>query len=303
MIFDLAAIDVGFDLHRLADAQVAQFRFLEIGIDPQLVKRHDGQQRRTRHDMGADLHAALGHVARRRCQDGIAPRRHPGSEEIGLGRLHAWVVDDVDAGNAGTRGLELRLRHRKRRLGLGRRLARVRYFFGRQRMVVRQRRAARQVVFGLLQHQLALFDRRLVLRHVGIALAQLAHRGAEFGFGLAQIQFGVERIELDHFSAGLDHLRLVGADFLHVARHLRGQRDHVAADIGVVGGFALRQHGRVIHAVGDAGYDEQRRHADQHGAAFSALTFGGSLGLAFSGHGHSLLLLFEALSTSVCGTV
>jgi hypothetical protein len=41
----LAAVDVGLDGGRLADADVAQFRFLEVGVDPQLVQRHDRQQR------------------------------------------------------------------------------------------------------------------------------------------------------------------------------------------------------------------------------------------------------------------
>jgi hypothetical protein len=46
LVFDLAAVHVGHQLHRLADAELAQLHFLEVGVDPDLAERHDRHQRR-----------------------------------------------------------------------------------------------------------------------------------------------------------------------------------------------------------------------------------------------------------------
>jgi len=63
-----AAIHVGHQFNRLAHAHVAYLDFLEVGVHPELVQRHDGHQRRTRSDALADLHRTLGYVARDRCR-------------------------------------------------------------------------------------------------------------------------------------------------------------------------------------------------------------------------------------------
>ena len=49
-----AAVHVQFQVHALADAQVAQLRFLEVGVDP------DVPQRAQRHEALADLHVVAG---------------------------------------------------------------------------------------------------------------------------------------------------------------------------------------------------------------------------------------------------
>ena len=39
-----AAIHIYFQVHALTDAQIAQLRFLEIGIDPDVAQRANGHQ-------------------------------------------------------------------------------------------------------------------------------------------------------------------------------------------------------------------------------------------------------------------
>ncbi len=60
MKFDIAAIQVGVHVHRLAAAHVRELHFLEVGIDPHIIQRHHGQQRRTGGDALANLDIALG---------------------------------------------------------------------------------------------------------------------------------------------------------------------------------------------------------------------------------------------------
>ena len=56
-----------------------QLGFLEIGIDPQLVKRNDRHQRRAWLNPLAQLHGALGHIT--------GDRRNQGGTGIGQVRL------------------------------------------------------------------------------------------------------------------------------------------------------------------------------------------------------------------------
>ena len=63
VVRDLLAVDVGLELGRLADAQVAQLAFLEVGVDPDVVERDDREQRRAGLDALAELDAAPRDVA------------------------------------------------------------------------------------------------------------------------------------------------------------------------------------------------------------------------------------------------
>jgi hypothetical protein len=40
-IFDATAVDIGTNFHGLADANIFELDFLEIGIDPDIVQGHD----------------------------------------------------------------------------------------------------------------------------------------------------------------------------------------------------------------------------------------------------------------------
>jgi len=51
----LLAVDVGLELDRLADAQVPELAFLEVGVDPDVVERDHRQQRRARLDALAEI--------------------------------------------------------------------------------------------------------------------------------------------------------------------------------------------------------------------------------------------------------
>ena len=82
VVVDLAAVEVGGQRHRLPDAHVGELRFLEVGIDPDLVERHDRHQRRARGDALPELHGALGDEARDR-------RRQLGARVGQVGLAHA----------------------------------------------------------------------------------------------------------------------------------------------------------------------------------------------------------------------
>jgi hypothetical protein len=97
LVFDLLAVDVGGQLHRLADADLAQLHFLEVGVDPDLVQRDDGHQRRAGGDALAELHGALGDVAVHRRRQRGALLRQPGFAHLGGGGLHLRVLLDVGA--------------------------------------------------------------------------------------------------------------------------------------------------------------------------------------------------------------
>ncbi|MNN68853.1 hypothetical protein D3C81_1845920 [compost metagenome] len=71
-VLDAAAVQVGFDLDRLANAHIAQLGFLEVGVDPQLIQRNHRHQRGTRLHALAELYRTLGHVTGDRCNQDAA---------------------------------------------------------------------------------------------------------------------------------------------------------------------------------------------------------------------------------------
>jgi hypothetical protein len=171
---------------------------------------------------------------------------------IGLRRQHARVVRGIDAGRSGARRRHLFQGDFERRARILDRTPRMRHVFARDHLFGRQRRAPRQVFACAGQGDAALFDHGEELLDVRIALALLAHGRPQARLGLGQRDLGVGRIEAHDFRAGLHLLGFVGADLDHAAGDLRGHRDQVAADIGVVGLDALRQDQRGIGAVGKA---------------------------------------------------
>ncbi len=256
VIEDLVAVHVRCHGRGLSDADVPEFGFLEVGLDPELVERHDREQGHAGRHVGAQLHAALGDVARHRRQDRVAAGGEPGLDEIGLRRQHARIVPQAHPGDAGLDRVRLPDRDVERRPGIVHRLPGVRDILSGDAMVRRQRRAAREIVDRVVQLLLLQCDRGGVLRDEAIALAQLPDRLAQVRCRLAQRDLGVGRVEPDHDRAGLHQLRFVGQYLLHVAAHLRRQRDQVAGDIGVIGLFPLRQHQRVKKRVGGSRQEE-----------------------------------------------
>ena len=98
VIGDTAAIDIGGDGHRLADAHVLQLHFLEIGVDPDIGQRHHRHQRRARRDLLADLDGALGDHAIHRRDDAhmdLARWRHCATAASAA--QHIGIVGDIGA--------------------------------------------------------------------------------------------------------------------------------------------------------------------------------------------------------------
>src|SRR5690606_11946464 len=62
LVADAAAVQVGLDLDRLADAHARQLGLLEVGLHPHLLQRHHGHQGGARLHALAQLHLAPGHV-------------------------------------------------------------------------------------------------------------------------------------------------------------------------------------------------------------------------------------------------
>jgi hypothetical protein len=79
----VAGESVGHDGGRLAGSHAGELVLLEIGIDPQTVRRHDRQQISGLRDIGADPRRAIADIAvNRRTDFGIA-EIEPGGFEIG----------------------------------------------------------------------------------------------------------------------------------------------------------------------------------------------------------------------------
>lgn len=89
------------------------------------------------------------------------------------------MAGQVHAGHAGLGRFRLALRHGQCRFRIIDGLFRMHQVLAGNRVVQRQRCAARQVALRRGQGQAALFDDGVVLRHAGIALALLAHHVAQ----------------------------------------------------------------------------------------------------------------------------
>jgi hypothetical protein len=131
---------------------------------------------------------------------------------------------------------------------------------------------------GLLHDRVAhdrhTFDQRLLRLRLPACLRQC-------GTGAVEGEPGVGGVELHQHLAGLHAVAVVGEDGRHRAGHPRIDADLVAADIGVIGGLALREH----QQPGQAG---QREHGgdDQQQALAAAIAGAGSAGGGVGGHAH-----------------
>ncbi|KAG1388314.1 hypothetical protein G6F59_016012 [Rhizopus arrhizus] len=64
LVLHVTGVQVGLQLHFLAQAHVAQLGFLEVGLDPHLLGRHHGHQGIARLHALADLHRTTGNAWR-----------------------------------------------------------------------------------------------------------------------------------------------------------------------------------------------------------------------------------------------
>ena len=272
VVLDLLAVGIGDQRRRLADAQLPELDFLEVGVDPQLVERHQRHQRRAGLHPLAELHAAPGHVAVDRRRQVDAPQPQIGLAHPRRGALHVRML--LDAGAFGQRAVRRQLvaRRRHRRLRRGERALRRRQLgLGMAELLAAdgaggdQRPAPRQVV--LRPRHVALQPRRVGLpqRHLrlqrgvgGEGGAHLAHRLRELRLGLVERHLRIGRVEPDQRLAGLHVIGVVGLDREHRAADLRRDLHQVALHIGVVGLLVARADDVVDDAVGDAGHGDHR---------------------------------------------
>ncbi len=108
-----------------------ELHFLEIRIDPQIVQRHDRQQRLSGCDATADLHTALRDVTARRRDDRVAMRIDPRLAKRGARLLNRRISRDVVSIDERMRCCRLPLCGFEPGLRIRHRLPRVRHIFRR----------------------------------------------------------------------------------------------------------------------------------------------------------------------------
>ncbi|MCY1373307.1 hypothetical protein D9M69_605730 [compost metagenome] len=97
MVDHLLAVHVGKQLDRLAQAQLLQLAFLEVGLDPHLIECDHRQQGRTGLHALTQLHVAPRHVAVHRREQFHALERQVGLAHARRSALHAGVLVKGDA--------------------------------------------------------------------------------------------------------------------------------------------------------------------------------------------------------------
>ena len=90
------AVEIDANFGRLAWPDVTQFRFTEVGLDPQVVQRDDRHEIRARFDPIADLRLAFGDITGDRRAD-LLPR-------IFEMRVDVFVLRQLDRGMLHDRG-------------------------------------------------------------------------------------------------------------------------------------------------------------------------------------------------------
>jgi hypothetical protein len=312
VVFDLGAIKVGRERGRLAQAQVAQLVFLEVGIDPHLLGGHHAHERRARSHALAQLHAAARHVAGHgRRQHGTA-LGEVGLVQLGGGGEHGGVAFERHALRQRLVARELFARRGDGGFGCG-------------------KCGARGVVLGLRLVQLFLRDGAIACellaplqdvarardvgaraRGVGFAQAHLLLQrgvvnvdGAHLAHGLRERRLGLRerharigRVQPHERRAGLHIVGVVGKDGRHGAAGLRRDLDHVALYVGVVGVLVMAGNEPLVGAPGGA-RDEHHDGKCEQGLAAGGV--GGARGVRGLRFGHGLSRKVEAARGVVGG--
>ncbi len=270
VVFDVGPVCIGMQRHRLADAHARNLHFLEIGVDPERIERHDRQQRRAGGDALADLHRTLGDIAAdRRRQFGTRICQVVGAQ-LGGGALHVRMQRYGGVlGQRAVRG-QLFARRLQRRFGCLQGALGVRHLFQRHRAGAEQLLAPRQIGTRALHLAAAHGD-------IGGQCAVIGEQRAHFAHGLRQLRFRllqrhprVGLVEPDQRRAGLHPLGIVDIDRHHRAADLRRHLYHVAGDIGVVGGFIVAGVEPPPDAIDDQRQQQHDGGADQQRAALAA---------------------------------
>ena len=205
---------------------MAQLGFFEVGLDPDLLQRHDGHQRRAGRNVLAHLHRALrNHAVDGRGQEGAGVGQ-PGFAQLVGGLPDIGVVRDRGARGQGLVGFQLGLRCGQGGLRLGHaRLGRLDGGLGMQDFLAAD--AARWVrvwrrfksFSALARSTWATLDIGLAHGNVGFKgvvlhkqCAGAPHRLGQRRFSLFQRNIGVGGIQFDQRRAFGHQFSVVGLD-------------------------------------------------------------------------------------------
>jgi hypothetical protein len=298
VVLDAIAVQVGLQLHGLADAHVAQLHLLEVGLDPHLVKRDHRHQRRAGRDALADLHRAPRHLARHGGRQLVALHREERLAHGRGGTLDVGVL--LDAGAFGERAIARRLLlsggQRRARAGQGalrgsQRGFGVVHLFAGHGTGGGERLAPCHVVVGA--RDLGLHARDLGFTQldggveravVGVQRTHLAHRLRQLRFGALEREPRIGRVEPHQRLADFHDVGVVDQHRQHGARDLRRDLHHRRLHVGVVGRLVVTQHQRPVRAVADGGREHDGTHRDQCGLALGRCAVAAVGRGSFRGH-------------------
>ena len=266
------AVGIDRNLHRLARTDALELRFLEVGVDEDIVERHHIAEPLPGLDEVAGVDDTIG-------EDAFDRRAHRGEVEVALGLGQRGLqFDQLGAGFVLLRlchldvvargvGSGLRRFHRGEALIA----AGFRDFEGgaRGKSLGAERLLTVEVEAGALQRSLGGNQLRLGLFGRAFHRGDLAADPLDGGLlGRDLRARDVDRdaviavVDPEDHVALADHDVVAGNDGRDVTGHPGAERGVVGAHIGVIGGDAKASDHNVIHAVAGRGEREQR--ADTH---------------------------------------
>ena len=258
------AVHVGRNQGGLADAHALELAFLEIGIHPETVQRHHGQQGLAGRDVLAHLHGASGHLAAHRAAYGSALQIQPALAH-GRGRFpDGGLFGHRRVQQHGGQGVALGFGHGQGVTGRGHVFDAVDEFLLAHGLVLDQLLASLQVALLALQVDLAHGDVGFALAQFGFELAGFAHGRGQADQGVLISQAGVHRINGHQGLSGFHPVCVVGQHRRDPARHLGHDRDCIARNIGVVRVFLVAQHQGPPDAPGHARGQKKAREQEQN---------------------------------------
>jgi hypothetical protein len=253
-----ARYGISDDLGRLTFAHPGDLAFLEIGIDPQAVSRHDGQELGANRRIGADARTAIADDPVDRRADFRVAQIEARQIAISIGlievsrSLFTLCIDDLELALGSFKG-RLRLAFASARflvVGVG-----LLEPLPRSKPVVAQRSVAIDVIFGAhpLSHCCRELSPGLVEhRHPhaprGVHIDETRPPCGNVCLSAGELRPIIAVVELEQQVASLDGLVIDNRDNPDETRDLERQRRDLAPDIGVVGRFdVLPDHHPVPH--------------------------------------------------------
>ncbi len=259
----MVPVQVGVHGHRLAGAHALELPLFEVGIDPHIVERHHGEERRARRHALADLHGAFGdHAADRRGEVG-AVQGQGGVANGGRRRQDLRMIRDGGAVDLRNGLTQLLARGGDVRPAGGDGVARVRELFGGNGSVSDESTAPPQVIVRGALRLLPLLDLSVQFLALREQAAHLAHGAGQIRFRIGLGDFRVRRIEFQQALAGMHGLGVIHVQGDDRAGNFAGHLHHVAVDVGIVGGLVIAAVEKPVSQVAQAGERDHGAQADQ----------------------------------------